>query len=81
MNLGPGANSSIFETGLAVLFVLLVFGVFVFAFAAPIYTYFANHKDRWADYEPAQKRSVVIKVGVTLITTVFLIWFATRSFT
>ena len=80
MNMGPSGNASWLEIGFAVLFVILVFGVFIFAFATPIYTYFANHKDRWPDYTSEQKRKVVTKASVTIVVGAVLVYFATSSF-
>ena len=80
MNIGPTGKSSWFEIALAVFFVVLVFGVFIFAFAAPIVSYFVTHKERWHDYTKQQKAKVYRAVIGTAVTAIVLIWLTTSPF-
>jgi uncharacterized membrane protein YedE/YeeE len=80
MNLGPSGKASWLEIALAVFFVLLVFGIFLFAFAAPVVTYFVNHKERWPEYSKTQRVKIIGSASATIGTLVLLIWLMTSPF-
>jgi hypothetical protein len=80
MNMGPSGKSSWLEIGIAAFFVLLVFGIFIFAFSAPIVSYFVTHKERWADYTRRQRVKVLTNSGVVVLVGALLIWLMTDPF-
>ena len=80
MNIGPTGKSSWPEIALAIFFVLLVFGVFIFAFSAPIVSDFVTHKERWADYTRQQRTKVITNVAVVVLVGALLVWLTTDPF-
>ena len=78
--MGPSGKSSWLEIAIAVFFVLLVFGIFIFAFAAPVVSYFVTHKERWPEYSKQQRVKIVATASVTLGTLALLIWLMTSPF-
>ncbi|CAB4959089.1 unannotated protein [freshwater metagenome] len=81
MNIGPSGKSSWLEIGLAIFFVLLVFGVFLFAFAAPLVSYFVTRKERWPDYTKKERIRIIASFALTVGTAALLIWLTTSPFT
>ncbi len=80
MNMGPSGKSSWLEIGIAAFFVVLVFGVFIFAFSAPIVSYFVTHKERWADYSKKQRVKILTNTGLVVVIGAILIWLMTDPF-
>lgn len=66
MNSGPNGSSSLAEILLAIFFVALVFGVFVFAFATPLAAFVSTHKERWREYSGAKRVSIIGWTALTI---------------
>ena len=74
MNSGPNASASIAEIILAIFFVALVFGVFLFAFATPIAAFFSTVSERWPEY-PLKRKVQLISWAVGTVSVVsVLLW-------
>jgi Na+-driven multidrug efflux pump len=74
VNTGPGDGASLPELILAGVFIVLVFGAFIFAFAVPILGFFSTHKERWHDYTKKKKIEVLLTTTITLAIIGLLIW-------
>ncbi|MEN9731747.1 MAG: hypothetical protein RL488_1057 [Actinomycetota bacterium] len=80
MNIGPSGKASWFEIALAVFFVLLVFGIFIFAVATPLVSYFVTHKERWPEYSKKERAKVIRTVSTVALSAVILVWLTTSPF-
>ena len=78
MNSGPNSNSSLAEILLAIFFVALVFGVFIFAFATPLAAFVSTHKERWREYSVQRRTSII---GWTALTVGIVALLLAISFT
>jgi len=74
MNSGPGDAASLAEIILAIVFIVLVFGALIFAFAMPIIGYFSTHRERWADYSKKKRIQVLRTTAISLAVIGLLIW-------
>jgi Na+-driven multidrug efflux pump len=74
VNTGPGDAASLGEIILAGVFIVLVFGALIFAFAVPIIGFFSTHKERWHDYSTKKKIQVLRTTAITLSVIGLLIW-------
>ncbi|MEY2677203.1 MAG: hypothetical protein RL510_1223 [Actinomycetota bacterium] len=74
MNSGPNASASIVEIILAIFFVALVFGVFLFAFATPVAAFFSTVSERWPEYPLKRKVQLISWAVGTVLVVSILLW-------
>lgn len=62
------------EVALTYLFTILLFGMFFAAILVPLFWIASNIRERWKDYEPRKRFSVVAYSVLAIATLGLLLW-------